>query len=280
MVRHEAERSRCCRGDDGDAIDLVLRGNALAADVTRKENAAEAVALFKRALTLDPDNVDALVGVATQRTYQILNQYVTNDREELLDEAEALIVRAMALAPDRIGVLKARAVLLRARGRFVEAIVAAKSVIALNPGEPTAYRELGLNHLYQGATRKAVDCFRHADCVAPRDRARWSWLQGLGRALMQLGQDAEAVEMMRLAVYDNANLAAARAYLVAAETLVGNADRAQRHLLKLAELDPGLTIKRFVEERCPVPLAAISPTYCQENERILDALRRAGIPDE
>lgn len=280
MVRHEAERSRRRCGNDCDAADLVLRGNALGADVPRKENAAEAVALFKKALTRDPDNIGALVGLAAQRTYQILNNYVTANREELLDEAEALIVRAMALAPDRLSVLKARAVLLRARGRFEEAIVAAKSVIALNPGEPTAYRELGANNLYLGATRKAVDYFRHADCIAPRDRTRWTWLQGLGRALMQLGQDAEAVEIMRVAVHENGNLVSARAYLVAAETLVGNADRAKRHLLELAELDPGLTIKRFVEERYPVPPAAISPIYWQENERILEALRCAGMPDQ
>jgi TolB-like protein/cytochrome c-type biogenesis protein CcmH/NrfG len=278
MVQNEAERSRFRPGEGGDAVDLVMRGNALAADISRKERAAEAVALFTRALALDPDNVDAMIGIAATRIYQLVNQHQIGEREKLLDEAEALISRATALAADHIGVLKARAVLLRARGRFVDAIVADKSVIAQNPGEPTAYRELGLNHLYLGQAQGAADWFRRADTIAPRDRVRWTWLQGLGRALIQLGQDAEAVEVLRLAVHSNPHFAAGRVYLAAAEALAGNIDHARLHLAKLEELDPGMTIRRFVEERASVPPNTVSPAYLRGNERMLEGLRRAGMP--
>ena len=280
MVRYEAERSRVDSGEAGDPIDLVMRGNALAADISRKERAVEAVALFTQALTLDRDSVDAMVGIASTRIYQVVNQYQIVGRDELLDEAEALIARAMALAPDHIGVLKARAVLLRARGRFADAIIADQSVIARNPGEPTAYRELGLNHLYLGQALEAADWFHRADAVAPRDRVRWTWLQGLGRALIQIGRDGEAVEALRLAVHSNPHFARGRAYLAAAEALVDNVDQARLHLAKLDELDPGMTIKRFAEERSSVPLDAVSPSYLCGNERLLNGLRRAGMPEE
>lgn len=49
MVCREGERSRYCGNDD--AIDLVMRGKALATDLSQKERAAEAVVLFTR----DPD---------------------------------------------------------------------------------------------------------------------------------------------------------------------------------------------------------------------------------
>ena len=74
-------------------------------------------------------------------------------------------------------------------------------------------------------------------------------------------------------------MSSVQAYLAAAEVLVGNVDRAKLHLSKAEELDPGMTIRRFVEGRSSVPLASISQTYWRENERILDALRRAGMPD-
>jgi TolB-like protein/Flp pilus assembly protein TadD len=279
MVRREGTRGRSEEGEREDTVDLVMRGNAVATDLSRKERAAEAVALFKRALELDPENVDAMVGIASTRIYQILNLYKTVGRDALLAEAEALIARAMGLATDHVGVMKARAVLLRARGRFADAIIADMSVVALNPGDPAAYRELGLNNLYLGQHQEAVDWFRRADSVAPRDRVRWTWLQGLGRALIHLGKDAEAVETFRLVVHGNPHLSRDRAFLAAAEALVGNTERAKLHLAEYNELDPGMTIRRFAEERSSVPTGAVSATYLRGFERILEGLRRAGMPE-
>src|SRR5262249_16415019 len=106
---------------------------------------------------------------------------------------EALLSRAAVLAPQHTGVLKARALLHRAHGRFSEAIAATAMVIARNPGEPTSYKEMGLNKLCLGETEEAGEWVRRADAIETADPGRWTWLQGLGRALMQLGRDAEAV---------------------------------------------------------------------------------------
>jgi TolB-like protein len=145
MIRSEAARSNPSARNT-DAVDLVMRARALANDVKRRENVAEAVGLFQRALGFDPDNVDALVGIATMCVYQVINLYQLEGRDGLLDEAEGLIARAMLLAPDHIGALKARAVLLRARGRFADAVAATATVITRNPGDPTAYKEMGLTY--------------------------------------------------------------------------------------------------------------------------------------
>ena len=123
MVRHESTRhSRADKTDD--AVDLVMRGNALMTAPALKEHVADAVALFKRALELDPVNSDAMIGIASTRIRQVVDLYQITGRENLLDEAEALISRAMGLTRDHIGLMKARAMLLRARGRFADAIIA------------------------------------------------------------------------------------------------------------------------------------------------------------
>jgi adenylate cyclase len=280
MVRNEARRSHARAFETNDVVELVMRGNAVTTELNRKERAAEAVALFTRALELDPDNADAMIGIASTRVYQVVNQYQTARREQLLDEAEALILRAMDLAADHIGVRKARAVLMRARGRFADAIIADMSIIALNPGDPTAYRELGLNNLYLGQYQDAVDWFRRADSIAPRDRVRWTWLQGLGRALIHLGRYVEAVDALRLAVHSNPHLSRDLAFLAAAEALVGNIDRAKLLLAKYIVLDPGMTVRRFALERNSVPLHAVSPAYLRGTEHILEGLRRAGLPEQ
>jgi Flp pilus assembly protein TadD len=169
-----------------------------------------AAELFRQALELDPDNVDALVGVSSLCSYQVVNVYRLDERDALLDEAEVLLSRAATLAPHHTGVLKARALLLRVRGRFTAAVTAIATVIARNPGEPTCYKEMGLNKLYFGLTTEAVEWFRRADVIAPGDPDRWTWMQGLGRAMMQLGRDTEAVDALTQAMDSNPVTSAAR----------------------------------------------------------------------
>jgi len=199
---------------------------------------------------------------------------VLEKREELLDEAEATICRACSLEADRLGVLKAPSALLRARGRFSEAAVTAATVIARNPGEPTAYRELGLNKLYLGHAEAAVEWFRRTDRVAPRDAHRWTWLQGLGRALMQLGRNQEAVDVLQETLASNPSFNHGRALLAAAEALAGllaEATEARDAALRLA---PHFTIAKFRAQ-----LVSNNPAYLAQRERLYEGLRAAGVPE-
>jgi len=276
MVSSEAQR----RSSSPDSADLAMQGQALANDIRRADQAVRALALFRQALELDPHNVDALIGIASTRAYQVLNLYVLDQREALLDEAEEMMSRAMPLAADHLGLLKARSALLRARGRFAEAVVTAATVIARNPGEPTAYRELGLNKLYLGQTEAAVEWFGRADRIAPHDPHRWTWLQGLGRALIQLGRDAEAADALRASLASNPGFLRARALLAAAEALAGDAENARRSMTEFMAAEPAMTIRQFMEQRSHVPLSAVDARYSQENDRIAHGLRLAGMPGE
>jgi TolB-like protein len=98
MVRAEVAR----RGPDtnsSDAEDLTMRGRTLVHDVKQRQNAEEAIDLFRQALELDPDYVDAMAGIALARTYQVINLYRLEERDALLDEAELMVSRGMALSP-------------------------------------------------------------------------------------------------------------------------------------------------------------------------------------
>ncbi len=279
LVRTEAERGHP-QPEGGYAVDLIMRARALISDNKRSETAAEAVDLFRRALQLDPDSATAMVGIGLTRVYQVINLYRLDGRDTLLDEAEEMISRAASRAPDHFDVLKARALLLRARGRFSEAIIATEALMVRNPAEPTAYREMGLNELYLGRTRQAVEWFRRADAIAPRDPERWTWLQGLGRALVQLGDDAAALVALSQAMDSNPGYIRGKALLAAAAVLAGDGEAARRHLAEYAAIEPAMTVQRFARQRSSVPLASVSPIYRRESERILEGLRLAGMPDE
>jgi TolB-like protein len=60
MVYSEAGRGPSKH--DWDALDLAMRARALMSDIKRQEHASAAIELFRQALVLDPDYVDAMVG--------------------------------------------------------------------------------------------------------------------------------------------------------------------------------------------------------------------------
>ena len=264
-------------GSSHESADLAMRGQALASDAKRPEHAARAIDLFRQALTLDPDNVEALVGIAAMHVHQVLSLAMLDRREELLDEADAMLSRAAPLESDHIGLLTVRSALLRARGRFAEAVVAAATVIARNPGEPTAYRELGLNKLYLGHTEAGVEWFRRAERLAPRDPHRWTWLQGLGRALMQLERPKEAAEALQQALHSNPDFSRGRALLAAAQALSGDLERARQSMAEYLAADPGVTIEQFTEQRSHVPLHAVDARFLREARQIKLGLHLAGM---
>jgi TolB-like protein len=69
-----AEATRCSeKPEEWDTVDLVMHARALLDDVERRENAAEAIELLRRALELDPDCVSAMVGIALARIFHVLN---------------------------------------------------------------------------------------------------------------------------------------------------------------------------------------------------------------
>jgi TolB-like protein/Flp pilus assembly protein TadD len=253
-----------------DAVELLMRARALTSAGAGKEQTGEAIDLYRQALEHDPDCVDAMVGISVARIYQVIDLHGLDTRDALLDEAEKLISRAAARAPEHRAAIKARGLLLRAGGRFAEAITASETLIAGNPAEPTGYKEIGLNKLYLGATREASEWFRRADAVAPRDPERWTWLQALGRALMQLGEDQYAVDVLCRALDNNPGYPHGRALLAAAEALTGDLRSARLHLAEHAMLEPDMTVRRFAEQPWYVPPEAVSPTYRRESERLLD----------
>jgi hypothetical protein len=51
------------------------------------------------------------------------------------------------------------------------------------------------------------------------------------------------------------------------------------HLAEYAAVEREMTVRRFAEDRSSVPLEFTSPVYQREFQRILEGLRRAGMPD-
>jgi TolB-like protein/DNA-binding winged helix-turn-helix (wHTH) protein/Flp pilus assembly protein TadD len=278
VVDIEARRSRLERPNSTELMDLVLRGKAVLNLPSSPATMIEARGLFEQALTVQPDNVDGLAGAASTLVFEFLNGYYETEGDQRLEKAEQLLDRAGAIEPGNIMVLKAKAALRRAQGKFDDAIAAAQAIIMENPGEPWAYKEIGLSTMYLGQAAQALDWFAKADRIAPRDPGRWTWLDGRGHALILLGRDEEAIRSLTGALDANSRNLSSHAFLAASYALLGRFDDARASLAAYLQRRPDSRVSTF-RRRWPVPLVLTSQIYQQQHERLKAGLRLAGMPE-
>jgi TolB-like protein/Flp pilus assembly protein TadD len=278
VVDIEARRSRLERPNSTELMDLILRGKAVLNLPSSPATMIDARGLFEQALTVQPNDVDGLAGVASTLVFEFLNGYYETEGEQRLQKAERLLDRAGAIEPGNIMVLKAKAALRRAQGRFDDAIAAAQAIIMENPGEPWAYKEIGLSSLYLGQAAQAIDWFAKADRIAPRDPGRWTWLDARGHALILLGRDEEAVRSLISALDANPKNLSSHAFLAATYALLGRSDEARASLAAYLQKRPEARVSTF-RRLSPVPLVLTSQIYQQQHERLKAGLRMAGMPE-
>jgi tetratricopeptide (TPR) repeat protein len=174
--------------------------------------------------------------------------------------------------------LKAKAALRRTQGKFDDAIAVAQAVIMENPGEPWAYKEIGLSTLYLGRPEQALDWFTKADRIGPRDPGRWTWLDGRGHALILLARDDEAIHALNSALDANPKNLSPHAFLAAAYALLGRSNEARAELALYLQRRPDTRVSTF-RRLSPVPLVLTSPHYRQQLQRVAEGLRAAGLPE-
>jgi adenylate cyclase len=278
VVDIEARRSLRERPSSTKLVDLILRGKAVLNLPSSPASMIEARGLFEQALEIQPTDVDGLAGFATTLVFEFLNGYYEAEGDKRLQRAERLLDQASIIEPRHLMALKARAALRRAQGKFDDGIAAAQAVLMENPGEPWAYKEIGLSTMYLGRPGQALDWFAKADRIGPRDPGRWTWLDGRGHALILLGRDEEAVRALSGALDANPRNLSSHAFIAAAYALLGRYDDARASLATYLQRSPDTRVSTF-RRLSPVPLELTSPEYQQQHERVKEGLRRAGMPE-
>jgi TolB-like protein len=125
-----------------DAGDLVLRGWALWA--TRPETQAQLQDMrrtFERALELEPQSVDARVGIATAIVEEVQVGWSTS-RESALERAEQLLTEALERDRNHVRWHFAMGLLRRMQLRFVESKLEFERTAALDPNYAGALLQL------------------------------------------------------------------------------------------------------------------------------------------
>lgn len=259
-------------GHPADAVDLVMRGQALLNRPFARENHAGARPLFERALALDPVNAHARLGLAEVLVDGVLNGW-TGEREGDLDRAEQAVAAVLRDDPTHPFAHYLRGETLRARARYPEALAAFDRVLALNPSFARAHAYRGLIHIFLGRAEETEADIAAALRLSPKDPLVGAWLARDGLAKLHLGRDEAAIPALQRAAAVNPLFDFPHLYLACAFARLGREAEARASLARFLTLRPGYTIARYRK------LTSGDPTFLAQRERIYDGLRRAGLPE-
>jgi adenylate cyclase len=151
-----------------DTRDYILRGRAVRLKAPSRENRAEAIGLFKRALALDQDSVAAQSWLAIELTARVLDLMAGTAAADIV-RAEGLADRALAALPRSPLAHFAKGQVLRAQHRYYEAILEYETVIALNRNWANAYSHLGWCKFMTGSIEELIPAQERAIRLSPRD---------------------------------------------------------------------------------------------------------------
>ena len=271
LVKAEAQKSAIATNPD--VVDLAARCVVL---VVGKAGpfGKDAAAACERALDADPNNVTALSVSSLGYTMPILLGRSTDPRADL-KRADELAGRAIAVNANNPFGHMAKGNVLRVERRFEDAIAEFERALALDPNLAEAYGCLGHTEFEMGQYQEAIEFFDKAIRLSPHNQDSAFWYGGKGGAYFGLQQYDQAIEWTRRAIAINPNFDHALFILAAALALSGHdaaaRDAEQRWLSKVKNV---AVLKAFA----PPPSA--DPRVRATFDRIIDGLRKAGMPQE
>jgi len=270
----EIHRGQHERPGDPDAVDLTTQGLATLNGPLTRDNVVASLHLFGQALRVDPDHVDAMLGFA-RASVELVNLRVNaRAAADVLGYARAKVDQAVALAPQNAHALGARAELLSTQGRHEEAREAYETALALNPSLANVHAKLAANAVFTGRSGEALAHVDQAIHLSPHDPQLHAFYFQKCRGYAHLAEWNAAIEWCLKSV---ALAPSWIAYidLISSYGWRGMPEEAQAAIIALHKLLPDYTVRRWAQENW-----SRNPTFLAEDARIVEGLRRAGLPEE
>jgi TolB-like protein/class 3 adenylate cyclase len=268
-----AEAHRAERAPHPVSIDLYYQGMVHANRGATPEYIAQARDFFDRALALDPDNIEALVGRATVDA-RGASYFMTDERAERLAAAEAALTKVLSLAPNHAMAHCQLGIIQIFSNRAVRGIAECERALALDRNLAVAHAQIGFAKYVLGCGEETEAHVMEALRLSPRDTSANVWMVWIGNAKVQIGADEEAIGWFSRGIEANRNLPVGHFFLASALALVNRHDDARRSAQAGLALDPSFSVSRY-----RASTASDNPVYLTRRERICDGMRRAGIPE-
>ena len=146
-----------------------------------------------------------------------------------------------------------------------------KDSLNMNPNSSRAHDFAGWLYCYSGDPDQALAHFDHSLRLSPIDDFAFRALTGQAFTLFFLDRPEAAIATAQRALTANPNFSACHRVLAAALSETGRLAEAEAVVQKLLGFYPALTVERFSSET--------RFTNESQKQRLLDALRMAGLPE-
>ena len=257
-----------------NSMDLHFRGRACWNKGLTPEYMAQARGFFERALTLDPDNIEALVGTAQVEIALAAGFLFSDDRIARLAVAETASIKALSLVPNHAAAHAALGIVQTLTNRAAQGIAECERALALDRNYPSAHAFIGLAKYSLGRAEETEAHILEALRISPRDILAYQWMMIAGNAKLLLNSEADAAAWFRRCLEANRNFPLVHFLLAAALALLGEPDQARAAAEAGSALNPGFTIRTY-----RTYAMSDNPTYLAGRERIFEGLRLAGVPE-
>jgi TolB-like protein/Tfp pilus assembly protein PilF len=270
----EAQRAER-RGANADAVDYIMRANALWERPRSKDNFRAITELSERAVQLDEHNPRALTALGRALSSRVLDGF-SDARKDDLRRADELVSKALAIDPNYPDAHHVKGQILRAQKHFDEAVVEYETEIALNPLSIFGLSNLARAKINIGEPAEAIPLLKQAMRISPLDPFVGYTHYRLGLANLLLGNTDEAIRWYKKATLTYYSPADAYRDLAAALALKGDKTAAQAALAEAIKRQPEYATiasarREHISDR-PKFVALLDRT-------VIEGLRRAGLPE-
>jgi TolB-like protein/class 3 adenylate cyclase len=271
-----AEARRAEKVPSPDSMDLYFQGRAWLNKGLTPDTVAQARGFFDRALIADPDNVEALIGSAAADARGGANLVVT-DPMAAFASAEAKLTKALSSVPDHAYGHMFLGLVEIFTKRTAQGIAECEYALALDRNLATAHAAIGLGKSFIGRAEETEAHIAEALRLSPRDTLAYLWMTRAGIAKLKLGSYEQAVAWFRRAIDANRNHPQPHFVLGAALAQLGRLDEARSAVKAGLALNPAFAVSRA---RALWTAMSDDPTYLAGLERMLEGLRKAGVPEQ
>ena len=275
LISAEAARPK----EQPDALDYVLRGRAARLKPNSRNVYAEVISLYERALTLDPRSVEAQTRLAEVLADRVLDGMSSSGAADIA-RAEGLVRQALAASPQNAAVHFAKGEILRARGRFKEAIPEFETVLTLNRNSGWALFALAHCKLRIGAVEEVIPLVGQAIRLSPRDPNIGLMYFRIGEVHLLRSRADEAIRWLEKARSANPEYSFVHVFLAAGYGLNGETKEAAAELTEARRLTGNGSPSSIAREKV-IFLSGFAPSMRPLFEATYFAgLRKAGVPEE